>query len=103
MVGRPSMVLGRPPHGPNRLRFCLRDLYVGPDAGYACLGCPYVSLGALVGLWILVIAPDWLRRYFHGLMTCHLAYGCVSSHVWLSRGPFDPCAWLSIFTLDHSC
>ena len=55
---------------------------MGPKVGYACLGCPYVSLGALVGPWILVIAPDWSRRVTMFIAMCLLMCGCQA-------GPFQ--------------
>jgi hypothetical protein len=77
---RPNWGIGRPRGSSVRISFRLGDCQVVPKVGMGVFAVFLSCYLVVVGPWIRMLAPDWSRVCFFGLMRCHGHVGaCVAA------------------------
>jgi hypothetical protein len=79
-VGSADLGIGRSRGGPDRAGFCPGECQVGPKVGMGVFALFLSSYLMVVGPWIRVLALDWSRVCFFGLVRCHGHVGaCIAA------------------------
>jgi hypothetical protein len=88
-VGSVDLGIDRSQGGPDHAGFRPGDCQVGPKVGMGVSTLFLSRYLMVVGPSILVLAPDWSRVCFFGLVRCHGHVGACVAHVatWPGAGP----------------